>query len=334
MSRERIVKEIIDGWVYEVQPLLVDISLDSKNRSVGFDREPFDNLQQKAKDLDLYLNQVILKQCSEEDLQTIHDGLINIRNICSNKVLDNRTMLDYGEVKKVESEMGSLFLVLKKVPLAEMYAEFGLKLLNTFEDYKKNFQNQFDELLGTNHHKTLSSGFSDQAEIFGNSKSNNTKWFYHLVAAVIGIMFFSYVLPYVEWTICGVSVFGFLAFLKTNHDIVSFIQGVVIRVALISPLLWLAYFHLKNINEDKMLELEYRHKEVMAKSYIHYMNAIENIRWTEKSQEVKEELKNQLLATSIHTLGKDPTELLNKNRVDDFPFEKVIMELIKKIPNK
>lgn len=207
-----------------------------------------------------------------------------------------------------------------------IFAELFENLNKSFDKDREKFQHQVDEFLGKSYYKKLSSAFSEQVRLTSASRKENLKRFNCFVYSITGVIFASYALPFLD--------IPFLEFLKQENDFISFFKGIIIRFALVSPLIWLAYFRLKNVNEDKLLEQEYRHKETMAKSYVYYANEIDRLGWTDESFEEKEKLKSNLLNTSIQILGEDPTDLLNKNRTDEFPFEKVIMELIKKIPNK
>lgn len=325
---QRTSDDVLDGW-NEVKSLLDNIEPDFEGKSGIIDAVPYLKIQNQSKQLDFYFNKTILDQFSVDKLGEIYDLLVNIRNHIINrntKISAIRVETTLELINKIQSEINKLFEIFKQNKFSVMFAELFEKLHQSFDKDREKFQHQVDEFLGKSYYKKLSSAFSEQVRLISASRKENLKRFNCFVYSITGVVFASYTMPYLD--------VSFLAFLKQGNDLVSFVKGIIIRFALISPLIWLAYFRLKNANEDKLLEQEYRHKETMAKSYVYYANEIDRLGWTDESFEEKEKLKSNLLNTSIQILGKDPTDLLNKNRTDDFPFEKVIMELIKKIPTK
>lgn len=80
-------------------------------------------------------------------------------------------------------------------------------------------------------------------------------------------------------------------------------------------LIWLAAFSSKQYRQNKRLEQEYAHKEVLAKSYQGYKNEFESKDKAKDNEEVLTSLKKTL----IEAIAKNPSEILDDGTSEDTP---------------
>ena len=92
----------------------------------------------------------------------------------------------------------------------------------------------------------------------------------------------------------------------------------VYPIPLIPPILWLVQFSSKRRSEEKRLEQEYTHKEALAKSYVGFKKAIDDLGASDK------DLRKQLLETVIKAIAFNASTTLDKKHGDKMP----ILELL------
>ena len=80
-------------------------------------------------------------------------------------------------------------------------------------------------------------------------------------------------------------------------------------------LIWLAAFSSKQYRQNKRLEQEYAHKEVLAKSYQGYKRELESQGKTATDKEIIATLHKVLVAT----IAKNPSEIMDDGRSEDAP---------------
>ena len=77
--------------------------------------------------------------------------------------------------------------------------------------------------------------------------------------------------------------------------------------------IWLAAFSSKQYRQNKRLEQEYAHKEVLAKSYQGYKRELESQGKTITDKEIIGALHKVLVAT----IAKNPSEIMDDGRKED-----------------
>lgn len=138
----------------------------------------------------------------------------------------------------------------------------------------------------------------------------------------------SYKWPVVIWAIVfivalvGVFITGLISYnggIKLSfEELLSVEQAtskLIARVPFFFALIWLAAFSSKQYRQNKRLEQEYAHKEVLAKAYQGYKKEFESQGKTATDKEIVASLHKVLVAT----LAKNPSELMDDGRSEDAP---------------
>lgn len=321
IKKDKEINYILGGWE-EIKQMLLEVSpvftFDNDGKTATVDASPYISLKRDVERLDLYFNHTILNQYKPDEIAQIFTLTADIYN----KILHRNPKkeiysisLDTEAVNIIKDSINKLFEMFKGNPFSAMFTELFGSLRSDFNKDRKNFQRQIDEFLQVNQHKNLSAVFKSQVDNINTNKKDNSSWFFKLIIAAIALVLISSL------------------FISKENNILSVIYALLLRLMIISPLIWLAYFRVKNFNEDKRLEHEYINKMVMAQSYEHYIKAIDNLRWTKEDENNRAEFKKKLLEESIKVLARNPTEVLSKDRNDDYPMMVLMNKLVEKIPD-
>lgn len=104
------------------------------------------------------------------------------------------------------------------------------------------------------------------------------------------------------------------------------------------PFIWAILFTSKRINENKKLEQAYLHKEVIAQSYLNYLEFVKNAysSFSRGNDNSYSDVINMLHKVSIEGLGLNPALLLEKSTAEKIPMEELLSKIIDKsiAPNK
>ncbi len=92
------------------------------------------------------------------------------------------------------------------------------------------------------------------------------------------------------------------------------LQGLFAKLLFFAPLLWFVIFFSKRRSEHQRLELEYTHKEAVARSFVGYKEQIEELGLKD------EKLLEELLSTTIKAIGYNASVTLGGKHGDDPPF--------------
>ena len=100
-----------------------------------------------------------------------------------------------------------------------------------------------------------------------------------------------------------------------SGDPVNLLAGLIYRLSVLAPLVWLTFFVSKRLSEAQRLKQEYAHKEAVAKSYESFKQQIDKLNLDAE----KDLLIKILLKTSIEAIGFNPSKTLDKKHGDKPP---------------
>jgi len=104
--------------------------------------------------------------------------------------------------------------------------------------------------------------------------------------------------------------------------------NLIMKLPLLLPLIWLAYFFSKRRSEAQRLQQEYAHKEAIAVSYVSFKNQITALK------EDHTELMNLLLASAISAISHNASTTLGDKHGDKSPPHAIFEQLMKVISRK
>lgn len=168
---------------------------------------------------------------------------------------------------------------------------------------------QIEELLPGATSAGLASAYTTMKESFKDQIKAMTLVFYLCIVTLLGIAFHS--------SIQKLGGGAWIAF-KQYTDWETTLRGVVSRLPMYGPAVWLGYFASKRRSEAQRLQQEYAHKEAVARSYISYKKQIEEL------QDDNEELRSRLLGAAIDTISRNASTTLDGEHGDKSPSHEVL----------
>ena len=228
-----------------------------------------------------------ISQNVEQNRKILEDHLASLEN----PVKEITTFFDYvfGKKDAKGNYQGGLRNELRQRQQA--LAEFEQKQQETFAT----LNSQIEGLLPGATNAGLASSFCDLKEEKQASAKRYEQAFLFFVAVLFGLTCFSFV-PYF--------------FKSTTWEILA--QSLLYKLPIIAPVLWLAIVSSKRRSENNRLQEEYAHKEALAISYESYKKQIDALG-------DQSELLGKLLARTIDTIAKNPSDTLDKSHEGDSP---------------
>ena len=80
---------------------------------------------------------------------------------------------------------------------------------------------------------------------------------------------------------------------------------------------------IKNIREDRKIEQTYKHKEVVANTYLNFLNMIDKDRSLDDSK-----TRKLLSRIAIESMGLNPALLLDKSTAEKIPMEELLTRMM------
>ena len=184
---------------------------------------------------------------------------------------------------------------------------------NFHSSQKEKFQTLYDkieeELTAWTTSVALAKVFSDK--VIDYNKENN-KW----------SNIFIFIILFILW---------YYALSTINNDAIKSLSELwnflLLRTPFFAMAIWLLIFIWNRRAESKKLEEWYKHKEVMARSFIWYKKSIEELEW-ELNDEDKELMKLHM-KNLLHTINQDTSSFLN-SKWENHPFFDIFWNIFKK----
>lgn len=217
-----------------------------------------------------------------------------------------------------------LKIIFSKINMSHIYAEIYRDADSILMDAKKDVDKRANEFLGEKIPGFLSSAFSLEAKKLFNIVRNREAAFYLVLVSMIIFMVYT-----------ANEIFNMLK--KSDGGWSNLpIELIFIKFSLIIPFVWVLWFLSKRLREDKRLAHEYRHKEIIARSYLTYARQLDDFNYyfyNDQSKKAKDEMALELLKVSILNLNYNPALSLGSSRSDDTPYDK-LLESILSLKNK
>lgn len=173
--------------------------------------------------------------------------------------------------------------------------------------------NEINSLLPGATSAGLASAYHDMKASFDQPIKVSSRLFY---GAIAGLIVFPILLS-IE-SVGGDTLIRFYALSEWD----SILKGMLYKLPIYAPMLWLAFYASKRRSEYLRLQQEYAHKEALAKSYHSYKQQIEAL-----SAEDGEMLKD-LISQAIKTISYNASETLDRRHGDRHPLQEMIEKTV------
>ncbi|MAF20096.1 MAG: hypothetical protein CMI55_00240 [Parcubacteria group bacterium] len=300
--------------------------------------------REKLKELQAALEQV--EQKAQQVEQKLDESQVFLDQISQHKTSAEQWRGEIETIKNQSSEAIGEIKTLKE-EIEETKDELTEKL-NTVEVKKEDIDKFFIKIFGEkNEQGKRTGGLSvrlsekeKEADTFLNAQEKRYKELFEKIESLLpgatstGLaqayydQKISYKWPVIIWAIVfilalvGVFITGLLSYengVKLSFEELLNVEQatskLIARIPFFFALIWLAAFSSKQYRQNKRLEQEYAHKEVLAKSYQGYKRELESQGKTATDKEIIGALHKVLVAT----IAKNPSEIMDDGHKEDTP---------------
>lgn len=173
------------------------------------------------------------------------------------------------------------------------------------QNYKALFE-RIENLLPSATSAWLAHAYREQKESY---KTPITTWNVVFIFTIIIMVVWG------VWSVMDITTHGFLKPKDFNDAITTLLW----KLPFLVPLIWLAWFASKKQAQNKRLQEEYAHREVMSKSFIWYKREIEKL-----DPKDSKWIATSLIKNIVDTINKNPSEVLDWIHSDKSPWEWLI----------
>jgi DNA repair exonuclease SbcCD ATPase subunit len=300
--------------------------------------------REKLKELQTTLEQI--EQKAQQVEQKINESQVFLDQISQHKTNAEQWCREIETTKSQSVEASGEIKALKE-EIEETKEELTEKL-NAVEVKKEDIDKFFIKIFGgedeqgkrTGGLSTRLSQKEKEADTFLNTQEKKYKELFEKIESLLpgatstGLaqayydQKISYKWPVIIWAIVfvlalvGVFITGLLSYengIKLSFEELLNVEQatskLIARIPFFFALIWLAVFSSKQHRQNKRLEQEYAHKEVLAKSYQGYKQELESQGKTATDREIIGALHKVLIAT----IAKNPSEIMDDGCKEDTP---------------
>lgn len=294
--------EIRKDWEYIRASLLL---LENENKPM----HKIPEIREIIPYLDAVFNDGILNR-KADNLEELENKLVELRKIINTKTnlisINTRTSNEetLNEIVSLLNNLKSFFTDIENI---DIFIDLYNKGNEVITGAKKKYDERIAELLGEVTEKFIYSHYKIQADKLEEG-------LFYKTIAFFAILFLFFVLSLSFF--CSISI--------DNMTGSQIIYSVLAKVLILMPMIWGLVFLSRRIFDDKKLEQTYRHKEVVSRSYLNYLEFM-------KYQYIDNDtVRLSLSKIAVESLGLNPALLLDKSTAEKIPMEELLIKLMDK----
>ncbi|MFZ7224144.1 hypothetical protein [Avibacterium avium] len=202
----------------------------------------------------------------------------------------------------------------------DIYIDTCKSITKSGESALKAIQKDYDErlklLLGKHNELSLFSAYQEQANKINWRIRLNTFFFFTIITTLL-------ILAYNSMT-------------NLEHNLsINWIPYISFRIFIAFTAFYALVFLNRSIRDDRKLEQTYRHKEVVSKSYLNYLDFLATrpmISYNSNSDLIDngQIIKEKISQIAVESLGLNPALLLDKSTSEKIPMEELLSRILDK----
>ena len=102
------------------------------------------------------------------------------------------------------------------------------------------------------------------------------------------------------------------------------IASYLTKLLFIIPFVWMIIFTIKNIREDRKIEQTYKHKEVVTRTYLNFLEMLNKEPYLDDDGKVRKILSR----IAVESMGLNPALLLDKSTAEKIPMEELLTRMM------
>ncbi|CAM3921506.1 hypothetical protein ACIO08_05855 [Avibacterium paragallinarum] len=305
-------------------PIWKKLNLSIKNITSYQSFDIPDDVKNIIEDLNTLFNQTIFNLLKNDKTKEIYYLLKEVQEIIENSgqaisslYEEQRVIRDMEKFKKLLQDIKEKFNTIENI---DSYIESYKKIYEmgekAIEEAQKSYNERVAELLGKTTETYLFSEYQKQADTINNRISNNTWAFFIIIILLIA------------FAICS------LIHLPSSQGN-NWIPYIFIRIFIAFTAFYALVFLNRSIRDDRKLEQTYRHKEVVSKSYLNYLEFLDKnvmISYNNKDGVINngQIIKEKVSQIAVESLGINPALLLDKSTAEKIPMEELLSRILDK----
>ncbi|MFZ7143237.1 hypothetical protein ACLSY0_09355 [Avibacterium avium] len=305
MSNPNDLKSLQSYWS-QVENYLLNLTSENLDSEHG--------IKKNAEVLSLYFSPFILELLPNNERDKLIDYLLEIRNYFINKKNYTLSSEHCSEVENLVNKLKDHFNKIGgNIPNLAILEKYE----NAINKQQKDIKTRANELFGELTTHSIKKPFNDQVKNLSCVNNIYTILFYSLLILLFFILKDS--ADSINFTF------------KTGDKTIT-LTDFISRTLVVMPVAWAILFTSKRISENKKLEQAYLHKEVIAQSYLNYLEFIkENYSYFSREDNNSYlDIINTLHKVSMEGLGLNPALLLDKSTSEKIPMEELLSRILDK----
>jgi hypothetical protein len=200
-----------------------------------------------------------------------------------------------------------IFLGIERIDLyVDIYGKADEVIELALRKYKQKFDEQIADLIGETSEVHLHSEYKKQADEVSERIKRN-----------IWILIFLFALIPTTHIIISAMLMPKLG--MDNESISAYLVKLLFTI----PLVWVILFTIRYIKEDRKIEQTYRHKEMVARTYLNFLDMLS------KNPRLDDGTARRILSRiAIESMGLNPALLLDKSTSEKIPMEELLTRMM------
>lgn len=301
------IEQILDYWE-ENYPIISNVRFGNQFPS-----------QEEFKDITQYLNKcfspAILELLNSDSIDYLHAELpelvhyirkeANLLEVTDSYRRHNAYELNFESKNEYLQKLDNLKIRFQEIEHINFYMDLYDRGDRVIELAKEKYDKRISELLGESNEIYLYSEYKKQADEVNIRIKINTIFLVFLLAAI---------------PILHIVVSIAIILFRINSEQIS---TYLAKLLFIIPLVWMILFTIRNIREDRKIEQTYKHKEVVARTYLNFLDMLN------KNPRLDDGTARKILSRiAIESMGLNPALLLDKSTAEKIPMEELLTRMM------
>ncbi|WAL56293.1 hypothetical protein [Avibacterium paragallinarum] len=291
--------------------------------------EEIKEIKEVTEELDALFNNHMLSLLKKDSLNRISSLLLDIdeelsnagrgRSLPSDIVYPLIRNIDgyYNILQALRAEFNHIPDIVSYLAVYKKTYQMGEKAI---EKAQKAYNERVAELLGKTTETYLFSEYQKQADAINKRILITT-------GAFFGIIIFLII----------ASIYSLIEIPTSQEN--NWIPYIFIRIFIAFTAFYALVFLNRSIRDDRKLEQTYRHKEVVSKSYLNYLdfletNVVPNNNNKGEAINNRQIIKEKVSQIAVDSLGLNPALLLDKSTAEKIPMEELLSRILDKTTTK
>lgn len=208
--------------------------------------------------------------------------------------------------EEYQQKLNELKSIFQQIEHINIYIDLYSRGDRVIKETKERYDKKIAELLGEANEVYLYSEYKKQVDEVSKRISTNIRTLKFLLFAIPVVHIV------MHWSTLKLGM---------NSESVS---SYLAKLLAIIPLVWMILFTIKNIREDRKIEQTYKHKEVVTRTYLNFLEMLNKEPYLDDDGKVRKILSR----IAVESMGLNPALLLDKSTAEKIPMEELFTRMM------